>query len=130
MLRCPMCEKIIREVRATGPILVAVGVLEISNDGGEVTAVSPMSAIQTVKIGEEIIAPGFTFTCLACNGTAPREEFGVVCTCVFCGEPTELFVLTPFGPIYVKEEYAADAERVFTLENATDESALSAEELV
>ncbi len=130
MLLCPACLKITREVRITGPVLIAVGTIEVSDEGEGLTAVGPMTAMQTVKVGDELTAPGFTFTCLTCNVTRPREEFKVIFRCVFSGEATDVSVMTSLGvPVYVREEYVAEVARVFTKARSDGEAPLLAEEL-
>lgn len=130
MLRCPHCNAISASIRITGPVLIAVGTIELDEDGDIITAISPMNAVQTIKAGDELKAEGFTFTCLACSHSAPKEQFESVRTCVFSGEAANTQVLTPFGTVYVREEYVADALRVFSVENGRTEAPLTPEELV
>jgi hypothetical protein len=113
---CPRCKKPNDDVVFRGPVLIAEGVISVG-DGGIITGISPIRAIQTIVAGKEMDAPNMTYTCGKCKNVAPREEWKVVLACVLSGEPTDNEMRFSFGKLPIAAEFQELAAQVFTAQN-------------
>ena len=130
MIKCPNCEHISSEILLTGPVLIATGMIEVSEDGSTVVAVSPLKAIQTIRAGEELTMPGGLYQCTRCNFQDRRENFPVMAMCLISGKATSNFAQLSSGiSVYVLPEYVNEAERIFSRENMAWATEITIEEL-
>jgi hypothetical protein len=129
MIQCPHCHKETREIRISGPVLIAVGVVEVDESGSTIVATSPFKAIQTIEVGTELRAPGFLLECPSCHYTGELGSYTILSMCTMTGKGTSFSVQTPFGSLFVVPEMGDKALLLFTEANASAESAIQSEEL-
>ena len=128
MIKCPKCQFETAEIKITGPVLIASGIVEIGEDG-QLTAVGAFKALQTVQIGAELTAPGFVFCCVRCKHEGLPSTFPVLYTCILTGKGTETFADTVFGRLPVVPERLNDALAYFTLARAAWEVPITTNEV-
>lgn len=129
MILCPHCNKGAKEIAVSGPVLWAKGVIEIDDDG-IIVAISPLTAIQTIRAGEELKDSSLTFECPTCHFAGPRELFKIMSVCVISGQPTDYQIETPFGSIFIVRELEAQARTIFSEARANWEVRVQREDLI
>ena len=117
MIVCPNCGKVATDLQIRGPVLYVEGVVTI-NDDNLLVAVSPLRAIQTIKVGDELTNDVMLLSCPTCEYTGVLKSYKIVDRCCLTGEPTEYSVMTPFGMLPVLERFAEEIRHIFTEERA------------
>lgn len=118
MIKCKTCQIVTDTVFVTGPILFAEGLITFDNDSRKVLAVGPLTAVQTVRAGEELSSAQLSWRCTACGFVGGQNDFQFVARCVLSGVGTTNSVQTDLGEFPCIPELAEEARRIFSMANA------------
>lgn len=129
MILCKKCGMASQDARITGPVLIAIGTVEI-DDVGNICAISPLRATQTIQIGTELQhLDNFLITCKHCDYSDRIDAFSICGSCVLTQTAVSYKSMTAFGEMFVIPELEQELLQIFSVENADWRSTIDMETL-